>query len=244
MQKGMPFSLSSEDEKRFGIRSAKASLSDVSEVRPLMDFCRSNQVRFLIARVPVDETGLVHALEDEGMRLMDTLVFFSRSLQGWSPPPLPPGIVIAPLRSEDIAAVRMIAEEAFRGYRGHYQNDPRLDIAQSDAVYIDWSIKSCHLGEYANQVLLGRADGAAAGYMTFRIKSQEEGEAVIGGVLDSARKRGMYRALLSAGLQWLNEQGVERATLSTQIFNTSVQKVWTRLGFEPHHALYTFHGWF
>jgi hypothetical protein len=32
--------------------------------------------------------------------------------------------------------------------------------------------------------------------------------------------------------------------ISTQITNVAVQKVWTRLGFEPSRSYYTFHKWF
>ena len=32
--------------------------------------------------------------------------------------------------------------------------------------------------------------------------------------------------------------------LSTQVTNLAVQKVWSRLGFEPSRSYYTFHLWF
>lgn len=240
----MTFDLSPEDTARWGVRTAKAFVTRRDEVPALIESCRRNEVRFAVVRCPAEETAAAQGLEREGMRLMDTLVFFSLHLRDWVAPTGPEGVTTRPMRAEEISVVRTIAEATFRGYPGHYHADERLDRAQCDAVYVDWSLKLCRSAGYPSEVLLAIVDDIPVGYMTFRWQLGEHGEAVLGGVTDIARRRGVYRALLVNGLIWLKAKGAETAMVSTQLSNVGVQKVWTRLGFEPHHALYTFHGWF
>ncbi len=240
----MRFDLSPDDTARWRVRSAKAFVTSRDEVRTLVDSCRRCAVRLAIVRCPAEETPTAQALESEGMRLMDTLVFFARSLHDWPSWPRPQGVATRDLEPADIAIVERIAREAFRGYGSHYHADERLDPAQCDDLYVDWSLRLCQPADYPSHVLLATVDGEPAGYMAFRQRPGEDAEAILGGVLDKARRRGVYGALLADGLTWLSARGAENAMLSTQIANVAVQRVWTRFGFEPHHALYTFHGWF
>lgn len=240
----MPIDWSPEDTARFGVRSAKGFIRQTSEIDAALDFSRENGVRFLIVRCATEDTEIVQRLQKSGMFLTDTLVFFSLPLREWTAPAPAREMAIRRLQPDEVDVVGRIAAESFRGYAGHYHADPRLDRNQCDAVYVDWSRKLCAPANHPQTVLLATIDGKAAGYMAFRRRDGDEGEAVLGGVVTSARKRGVYQALLTAGLVWLREQGASTAIVSTQITNTAVQKVWTRLGFEPHRAVYTFHGWF
>jgi len=240
----MKFELSPEDTARWGVRSAKAFVTLPGEAVEIANACRRDRVRFVIVRCPAEQTAAAQALEGEGMRLMDTLVFFSRALGDWSPEPMPYGISTRVLGSAEIDIARSIAEEGFRDYAGHYHADPRLNPKQSDAVYVDWSLKLCRSTEESSMTLLALVDGEPVGYMAFRLRRGQEGEAVLGAVLERSRRRGVYRALLGDGITWMRSRGAEAVMVSSQIANIGVQRVWTRMGFEPHHFLYTFHGWF
>jgi GNAT superfamily N-acetyltransferase len=237
----MRIGLSLDDERRFGVRAARADIENAGEVADLMRFCHEHGVVFLIARCPVSELRTVQTLEEEGLRLMDTLVYSSRNLESWSAAKSE-DIEVSALRSGEVGAVESIAREAFHEYQGHYHADPRLDPASCDEVYVDWAVRSCS-GEFANIVLLARIGGLPAGFMTFRRRG-DEGEAVVGGVAQAFKGRGVYRSLLVSGITWLKGEGVKLATLSTQITNISVQRVWCGLGFTPTRATYTLHGWF
>jgi GNAT superfamily N-acetyltransferase len=82
------------------------------------------------------------------------------------------------------------------------------------------------------------------GFATLRLNNPEEGEGVLFGVGPLAQGQGIYRSFMIHGMEWCLQQGMTRMVVSTQITNIAVQKVWTRLGFEPSHAYYTFHKWF
>ncbi len=96
----------------------------------------------------------------------------------------------------------------------------------------------------AAEVLIAEADSLLLGFATLRRNSDEEGEGVLFGVTPAAQGRGIYRSFMIRGMEWCAAQGATRMVVSTQITNVAVQKVWTRLGFEPHKSYLTFHRWF
>ena len=148
------------------------------------------------------------------------------------------------LQAEEAGAVVAIAREAFSGYLGHYHSDPRLDRRQCDEVYIDWAHRTCASSDPAQGVLVAAEQGRVLAFATMRVNSAEEGEGVLFGVAPAAQGRGIYRSLMLAGMRWCGERGCARMVVSTQVTNVAVQKVWTRVGFEPSAAYYTFHKWF
>jgi ribosomal protein S18 acetylase RimI-like enzyme len=240
----MKFELSPDDTRRWGARSAKAFVSTTAEVDQLLDRCHSDEVRLVIVRCPTDVTAVAQSLERAGMLLMDTLVYFSRSMESWTVRAAAHGVTTRVLRADESRTVERIAREAFRGYRSHYQADERLDHANCDAVYVDWSLRLCQPAEYPATMLLALVDDEPAGFMAVRLVPGEPGEAVLAGVLEKARRRGVYRTLLVDGVTWLRDAGAASVMLSSQVHNTATQRAWTRLGFEPDHSVYTFHGWF
>ena len=231
------------DGDRFGVVIARDPEVSAATVAPALDYCRAHGVRMLIARCRTEDITAAQALEDAGGRLMDTLVYWSRRLDGGDLPDHTCKVAIRPLRAGDEPEVRAVAKEAFRDYRGHYHADPRLDPALCDEVYASWAQRSCMSRDVAGEVLVAD-DGHVAGFVTFRRNDSQEGEVVLGGVAERAQGAGIYRSFIVEGMRWCQAQGVSRMVLSTQMTNLAVQKVWSRLGFEPSRSYYTFHLWF
>ncbi|HEX5769211.1 MAG TPA: GNAT family N-acetyltransferase [Burkholderiales bacterium] len=235
--------LSALDTERWRTVTAKASDVTGETLSPVLEFCRQNTVRLLIARCAASELTGAQAMEAAGFQLMDTLVFYSRAVTDV----LPDEAAALPIRTHktgDEAGVRAVAAQAFAGYQGHYHADPRLDQRQCDELYVDWAYRSCLSREIANAVLVAESDARIAAFATLRLNSAEEGEGVLFGVAPAAQGRGIYRSLMLAGMRWCKAQGCSRMVVSTQLTNLAVQKVWSRLGFEPSSACYTFHKWF
>lgn len=236
--------LSAIDEARFGIRTARVSHVTGDSLPSVMRFCRSHDVRLLIARCKASDLGVAQAMERVGFLLMDTLVYYARDLLR-SPIPADIGKVpVRPIQPGEEGDVRQVAADSFRGYFGHYHADERLDRAKCDEAYIDWAFRSCVLPDVADQVLVANLEGRVSGFATLRLNSADEGEGVLFGVASWAQRRGIYRSFMVQGMQWCLSKGATRMVTSTQITNIAVQKVWTRLGSEPSHAYYTFHKWF
>jgi GNAT superfamily N-acetyltransferase len=245
MKKGSPtVALSALDEKRFGIKSAKASLQGAEDLPEVMGFCQEHGVRFLIARCPTRELKAVQELERLGFLLMDTLIYYSCSLERESIPDGEEGAAVRLIRPGEEDQVKCVAKESFKGYCGHYHADERLDRKTCDEVYTDWAYNSCISREVAAAVLVGELGGKVQAFATLSLRSPQEGEGVLFGVAPAFHGKGIYRQLMINGMKWCVEQGLQHMLVSTQIINTAVQKVWVRLGFEPGMSYYTFHKWF
>src|SRR4051794_38152659 len=72
--------LSELDEQRWGVRTALASLASPADLASALAFCRSQNVRFLIARIPASEIRLAQTMECDRFTLADTLVYYERVL--------------------------------------------------------------------------------------------------------------------------------------------------------------------
>lgn len=236
--------LSSLDEERFGIRTARAFDLTLEQLPAVTTFCQSNNVTFLIARCAVSELPAVQAMESQGFLLMDTLLYFSRRLTDASIPPLDESVTIRPVRFEEAQVVGEMAALVFRGYQGHYHADSRLERDACDAVYSSWAYRSCISRDVADEVLVAERDGVIQGFTTLKLHSVEEGELPLYGVHPSAQGLGIGRNLVIAALHWFASKGVQKVWTSTQITNLASQKLWVRLGLEPEQAHYTFHKWF
>jgi len=231
------------DTDRWGVVTAKASHVTADSLRHAMDFCRDNAVEFLIARCSTGDLRAAQAMEREGFQIMDTLVYFTRDIARGAPRDVG-SISIRELSAGEESAVRQLAGESFSRYIGHYHADSRLDRRQCDETYMDWAHRCCLSKDFADAVLVAAMDGRVIGFLTLRLNSAEEAEGGLLAVAPEAQGRGIGRSLMVGGIQWCKARGTARMVISTQITNIVVQKMWTRLGFEPSKAFYTFHKWF
>jgi GNAT superfamily N-acetyltransferase len=174
---------------------------------------------------------------------MDTLFYYKFDLYKKSIPEDLGKIQIRKIKVGEEEEVRNAAKQTFQGYFGHYHADSRLPKNKADEIYIDWAYRSS-IKEAAEEVLVAVIDGKIVGFATLQINSNTEGEGVLFGVIPAAQRKGIYRSFIIGGLNWCKENGMETMVVSTQITNIAVQKVWSRVGFEPYKALYTFHKWF
>jgi len=236
--------ISDIDEDRFGIRTAKALKVTVDNLPEIMDFCRDNNVMMLIARCPVNNFSTIHAMEREDFLLMDTLVYYSIDLKNTPISSDAGKVTIRKVRLGEEDKVKTIAGEAFQGYYGHYHADERLDNSKCDEVYVSWAVNSCVSRDFADEVLVAELNGGIVGFATLRINSSDESEGVLFCVDSSAQRMGIYRSFMIHGMRWSVSKGMRNMVVSTQLINTRVQKVWTRLGFGIRDSYYTFHKWF
>lgn len=230
-----PFVISPLDTHRWGVLTATARDVTSDRVPELFDRARAEGVRLLIARCTTGDSATVHALERAGARLMDTRVSYLRSLEDL---PAPADETVRTARNDDTPRVQELARLAFADYRGHYHADPRLDRRACDEAYADWAVRSCTSHAVADEVLVSEHAGRLTGFATLK---GEEG--VLFGVSPEAQGRGLYRALMIAGLHRCAARGAHRMIVATQLQNMAVQRVWSRLGFELSASQYTFHHW-
>lgn len=244
MTPALPVALSSVDEERFGVRIARAPDLTLGDLSVVLNFCRANQVAMLIARCSASEFRTTQAMEREGFLLMDTLLYFVRHLVHVPIPEIRGNVQIRPVRPGEEDSVGLVAAAAFEGHAGHYHADDRLDPKKSTEGYMSWTRQACISSDIAAQMLVAEQDGSIAGFYAMRFNSPQEVEGVVGAVAPAAQRQGVFRSLMIGGMDWSLAQGATRMIASTLITNLGVQKAWVRLGFEPSHAVYTFHKWF
>ena len=236
--------VSAIDTERFGITIARTQVSSSDNLHDAIRFCEENDVSMLIARCPVDETQIAQDMEAEGFRIMDTLVYYSRDLEGMFPTEVTGDIAIRTMRDGEEKQLQDVAARAFRGYYGHYHADRKLQKERCDEGYVSWVKRSSCDRDDNHDILVAVSEGRVVGFATVRLNSRVEGEGVIFGVDLGYQGKGIYRSFIIKAMQWCRESGAKRMIVSTQINNIAVQKVWSRVGFEPVRAYYTFHKWF
>lgn len=240
----MRLNLSEIDERRFGVRTVLAHGVTKEDLSQVNHFCLKNNVQLSIARVNTNHLDVVQQMEDDGYRLMDTLVYYAFKYAKKAVPEDTSQHRIRSIQPDDLDEVKTIATESFKGYYGHYHADPHLPDDKCDAVYIDWAGKSVTSEAFANEVLVIVGDNRLNGFATLRKNSDTKGEGVLFGVAPHAQGQGIYRTMMIHGMIWCQQQGAEQMVVSTQVNNIAVQKVWARLGFEMDRSYYTMHKWF
>lgn len=230
------------ESARFGIVAARltdpqAPLAEVNAA------ARAQGVQMITARLPTSDLARVQALEADGYRLMDALVYHVHDLGHDLPPPGedPPGQVIRPATPADAPAVAEVARASFAGYFGHYHADPRLSSQAADAAYVDWAARSIAATDATTPALVLETAAGLAAFLTTRL---DLCEIVLVGVHPAAQGGGVYGRLIDRGLRLLQGAGCPRVVVSTQITNIAVQRAWARRGFRPDRSLYTLHKWF
>ena len=235
---------SAVDSARFGLRVGRITLSDHAALPLAFETSYQEALRVLFIRCPTDQIALVHALEEAGARLMDTLLYYRRKVAGDDLPAEIKPNRVRPFRDTEEAAIAAIARQSFTGYQGHYHADPALSRTQADAGYVEWAVHCCRSRGPGSEVLVAEdAAGQPCGFFVVRLNTLQEGEGWLAAVAPAAEGRGIYWSLMVHAMRWCREHGVARMIVSTQLTNTATQKTYGRLGFSLQSSYYTFHLW-
>lgn len=239
----MPVELNALESDRFGIVAARA-IDPAAGPEAIDAAARGLGVQMAMVRLPADDLPRVHAFEAAGYRLMDTLVYYGRTLGRELPPPTPvPGITCRAATLTDAPAVAAVARAGFGDYFGHYHADPRLSSAAADEAYVDWAQTSTERASHASPVLVAETAQGIGGFLTLRETDPTTMEIVLNAVHPELGRRGIYSLLVAEALALAARRGATRMITSTQLNNYAPQKVWARLGFCHERSFYTFHKW-
>ena len=199
------------ETRRFGVTCARFNgrdtefpdLADVEQTAKLLG------VAIISTRIDASAMDRVHGLEANGYQLMDTLVYYGRSLQhvGASRQP-PEGVTLRLATPGDAHSVECIAGAAFRGYFGHYHADPRLDNAGADAAYVEWAANSVAQASDTTPVLLALKAEEIIGFATLRFETPTESEVILNAVDPNHRGGGVYTSIIERALGLRKSEGL------------------------------------
>jgi len=232
------------DTNHFGFKVARMNTATPEELQPALDSCAALGVKLLIHRCNTDNPRFVHQLERHGFELMDTNVRYCLSLADTQVTSVPGPAIIRPCLNTEANNVAAIARDAFAGYIGHFHNDPRLDRAKCDALYIEWARNLCLDQNLADLVLLAEMEGKIVGFDSHKIIKGKVADGILSGVSPQAQGRGIRKALMIASNNWCKSHGLERMEEGVDVNNYGIQRVLASLGFRMYASLYTFHRWF
>jgi ribosomal protein S18 acetylase RimI-like enzyme len=240
----MPIKINKLESARFGIVMANV-VDNQAKLSEINIAAKKQNVNLLTQRINVGNLTRLHSLEEDGYRLMDTILFYERPVNKLSSKIIKiDSTMFQFAEPDDASAVADLAQKAFQNYFGHYHSDVRLDNSLADAAYIEWAQASTSTACTKAPVLLAKYGKKITGFIKFKHQIDQTTEIILNAVHPDFRRRGIYKALVLATLQHAHAEGAKTITASTQINNYTAQKIWTQLGFLHVNSLYTLHKWY
>ncbi len=239
----MPITFNALETDRFGIRCARVDDAN-APLAAINAATEAEAIDFLSVRVSTDDIARVQALEDDGYRLMDTIVYYRTLLSmPFAATTNPKGVEIRIATRDDAEAVSVVASDAFEGFFGHFHADERLSSQDCDAVYADWA-KSCVTTQTATlPALVAHTSGQIVGFLANRQIDEACVDITLNAVTREMQGRGVYGALLDRAMQQMAVSRFKEVTISTQVNNIPVQRAWAKRGFRMQRSYYTLHKW-
>jgi ribosomal protein S18 acetylase RimI-like enzyme len=209
------------------------------------------ETQCVACRVQSSELAAIHALEQSGFLLMDTLldlVFdFSRAPTEQTSPQRDKRLKTRRAEPADMPALMAISERAFAGYFGRYHADSRIPRSTATRIYSEW-LRSAFAG-WADWILVAEFDNKIAGHGVWR-KILERQDANSRGVAScdllvidpEFQGRRLGTALVSDGMQ-ISRDFAQYLVTPLHVCNYSVQRTFQNLGWRIARARHSFHKW-
>lgn len=206
----------------------------------------------VVCRVSAGDLTAIHALEQHGFLLMDTLVdfvfdFLRTPIQGSKPPEQDKQLNLRPAQLADMPALMEINRRVFADYFGRYHADPRIPPGAATKIYVEWVRFA--LQDWADWVIVAEIDGAIAGFGLWRklgdaTQNNSPGVAycdmVVADPAFQARRVGT--ALMLEGMR-IARDSVQYLVGPVHISNYAIQRTLQRLGWRISGARHSLHNW-
>lgn len=206
----------------------------------------------VVCKVQSDELATVHALEQRGFLLMDTLmdfVFdFSRTpLEKINLPQRDQDLKIRRAAPQDLSALMAINEKAFGAYFGRYHADPKLPTGAATKIYAEW-VRSAFEG-WADWILVAEVDDKIAGYGLWRKPLEIETKNSLrlahydlAAIDPEFRGRGLWTALMLDGMR-IAREFAQYIIGPVHVTNYPVQHSLQKFDWRSSGARHSFHRW-
>lgn len=218
----------------------------------LMQSLAERGTQCVVCRLQSSELTPIHALEQSGFLLMDTLLDFvfavsSTGLEQTNFRPPDKRLRIHRAKSQDLQALMAMNERAFANYFGRYHADPRIPSGTATKIYVEW-IRSAFEG-WADWILVGEIGEKIAGFALWRqsLAAEEKNSPGVAYcdmvVVDPEfQGSGLGTALMLHGM------GIARDVAQylvgpVHVCNYSIQRTLQKVGWKIFGARHSFHKW-
>ncbi len=199
-------------------------------------WCAQNGIAAAYFLADADDFTTTHSAESHGWHQTDIRVSFVTQT---AVQPVD-GLPMRRHQDSDVEALKQIAAHSYTDSRFYY--DPRFPRADCDRLYATWAEKSG--AGWADAVFIAELDARPAGFITLHLRDDNTGDIGLVGVAESARGRGLGKALVVQGTAWAFSQGVDAVTVVTQGRNIAAQRLYQRAGFVTQQVQLWYHKWY
>jgi GNAT superfamily N-acetyltransferase len=219
----------------------------------VINFAASHGDQLLVCKTYTDDIIAVHALEEQGFLLMDTVMdcyydYRKFPLAELSRTSHRKDVMIRLGTKDDVEELVSIAHMSFQGHFGRYHADERIGKGKATRFYEEW-IKSSAKG-YADWICVAETDGRIAGYSIWKKPSQLEmtlkvrvGHYSIAGIHPDYFGCGLFTMLTYKGMMLLDGLA-DIVEGPTHINNYGVQLGYSKLHWRIcSDARHSFHKW-
>lgn len=230
------------DSERFGLRILRGR-ADSLHAKTLANEIIAARADVCILRLPTAQSAPLAKLARWGFPLLhaDTLVHYTCDLARHAPAALRNADLAFSLAgADDMPALRELIAHTFRDYASHYHANPLFARARILAGYQQWA--EGHAAGAGRTLWVARRDRRIVAFAACHDDAASgDAAGILYGVAPDAAGGGLYGDLIRHTQRVARERGAQRMTVSTQVGNYAVQKVWAREGFHLFEALDTFH---
>jgi ribosomal protein S18 acetylase RimI-like enzyme len=211
-----------------------------------------HETQCVVCKVHSNELPTIHALEQRGFLLMDSLldfVFdFSRTpIEEINPPRRDKQLTIRRAKPADLPALMAINERAFIGYFGRYHADPQMPPGTATKIYAQW-VRSAFQG-WADWILVAEVAGRIVGYGLWRKPLEIEAKNSfsvahydLAAIDPEFLGRGLWTALMFDGMS-IARNYAQYLVGPVHVCNYPVQHTLQKLGWRISSARHSFHKW-
>jgi ribosomal protein S18 acetylase RimI-like enzyme len=206
----------------------------------------------VVCKVSSNERAAIHALEQSGFLLMDTLLDFVFDFRHASIEEINTGrrdeaLKIRPAKAGDLPALMGITEKVFAHYFGRFHADPQMPAGTATRIYVEW-VRSAFAGR-ADWILVAEVDGKIAGYGIWRKPLEIEkrhslsvAHYDLAAVDPEFRGGGLWAALMLDGMR-IARDFAQNVIGPVHVSNHPVQHILQKAGWNIAGARHSFHKW-
>lgn len=218
----------------------KAQVIQAELLGKILKGCQEQGIAHLSVRASAapEEKAWLQLLELNGFYKVAQVATFALDLKKYAFKHDAVPVLIRPFMKKDLEPLCEISRVSFgdpKDWLDKAHADPNLPKGKSDELYVRW-FRNCTNGTRSDQVLVAEADGKPAGYIALKVEKAglrradvRVGIVELNAVDPKYRRRGIYGALVEAGLKWFRSRA-DWVTIKTQSETAGVHKVWNRLG--------------
>ncbi|MBL7754539.1 MAG: GNAT family N-acetyltransferase [Chitinophagaceae bacterium] len=142
-------------------------------------------------------------------------------------------------KTGDIPKIVDLVKSVFENYQNHYTANPVFKYSDILDGYTEWTLR--HIESENKNFFLVEDINQLVGFACCSYKDAHELEGVIFGVSNDYSGMGVYTDMIRYTQNYFSKEGFQNMVVSTQVQNQTVQRVWTKEGFQLDHSYFTFH---